>query len=131
MSQENVETVRAVFEAFNRGDWETMLKDMASSFEYDASRSNGPFRGVYALDEMRGALDDLAEVWESNRYEADEFIEVGKYVVTPFTNQLRGRDGIEVQARAIWVWTVRDGSVTHCCLYQERQEALKAAGLSE
>jgi hypothetical protein len=104
---------------------------MAPSFECDASGSNGPFRGVYALDEMRGALDDLAEVWESNRYEADEFIEVGKYAVTPFTNQLRGRDGIEVQARAVWVWTVGDDSGTHYCLYQGRQEALEAIGLSE
>jgi ketosteroid isomerase-like protein len=51
--------------------------------------------------------------------------------VTPFTNYLRGRDGIEVQARAAFVWTIRDGAVAHLCFYQERHEALEAAGLSE
>jgi ketosteroid isomerase-like protein len=43
----------------------------------------------------------------------------------------RGRDGIEVQARGIWVWTFRDGACVRITLYQEREEALEAAGLSE
>ena len=49
----------------------------------------------------------------------------------PFTNVARGRDGIEVQARGIWVWTIRDGSIVRACLFQDRQEALEAAGVSE
>jgi ketosteroid isomerase-like protein len=52
-------------------------------------------------------------------------------VVTPFTNHLRGRDGIEVQARAVFLWTIRDGAIARMCLYQERREALEAVGLSE
>jgi ketosteroid isomerase-like protein len=51
--------------------------------------------------------------------------------MTPFTNQLLGRDGIDLQARGTWLWTIRDGVVVRLCLYQERQEALEAAGLSE
>jgi ketosteroid isomerase-like protein len=52
-------------------------------------------------------------------------------VVTPFTNYLRGRDGIEVQARAAFLWTIHDGKVTRLRFYQERREALEAAGLRE
>jgi len=51
--------------------------------------------------------------------------------MTPVTNLLRGRDGIEVQARGAWVWTFRDGSVARVTFYPERQDALEAAGLSE
>jgi hypothetical protein len=36
---------------------------------------------------------------------------------------------IELQARGIWLWTIRDGVVVRLCLYQERKEALEAAGL--
>jgi len=86
---------------------------------------------VYALDEMSGIMDEFAEPWESLRYEADEFIQAGEHVVTPFTIYLRGRDGIEVEARAAWVWTIRDGAITHVCFYQDRGEALEAAGLRE
>jgi ketosteroid isomerase-like protein len=49
----------------------------------------------------------------------------------PFTNVAQGRDGIEVQARGIWVWTIRTGSIVRVCLYQDREEALEAAGLAE
>jgi len=131
VSEENVEIVCRVLDAFNRGDFEAILRESAPTFEYDLSRAVGPWHGVYALDQMPKLFDDLTELWESNRYEADEFIDGREYVVTPFTNYLRGRDGIEVQAQAAFLWTVRDGSVARLCFYQERREALEAAGLSE
>ena len=42
MSQENVEIVRAVIDAFNRGDFEAAFKDVAPSAEVDLSRAVGP-----------------------------------------------------------------------------------------
>jgi ketosteroid isomerase-like protein len=72
-----------------------------------------------------------AEMWESSRFEAEEFIEAGDLVMTSVTNLLRGRDGIEGQTRGAWVWTFRDRSVARIDLYQERQEALEAAGPSD
>ena len=130
MSQENVEIVRAAVDAWNRGDWDAVLKDAAPSFEFDFSRSISPGRAVYSLDQMRTYFDEFVEPWESLRLEADEFIEAGEHVVMPNTLHAQGRDGIELHARATWVWTIRDGSVERLCLYQEREEALKAVGLS-
>jgi len=72
MSQENVEIVTRVIDAFNRGDSEEMFKDLAPDYEYDASRAVGPWRGVYALGQTQKLFDDLMEVWESNRYEVEE-----------------------------------------------------------
>jgi ketosteroid isomerase-like protein len=131
MSQENVEIVRASIDAGNRGDWDATLKDAAASFEFDFSRSVGPGRGVYSLDQMRGYFREFVESWESFRIEVDEFIEAGEHVATPNTLYVQGRDGIEVQARGAWVWTIRDRSMTRLCFYQERHEALEAVGLSE
>lgn len=68
--------------------------------------------------------------WESARYEADDLLAAGEHVVMPFTTHFRGRDGIEVEARATWVWTFRDRAITRLSLYQYRDEALKAAGLT-
>ena len=131
MSQQNVEIVRASIDAWNRGDWDATLKDAAPSFEFDFSRSVGPGRGVYSLEQMREYFREFTEAWESLRLEPEEFIEVGEDVVMPNTVHAQGRDGIEVHARAAWIWTIRDGSVVRLCFYQERQEALEAAGLSE
>ena len=131
MSQENVEIVRASIDAWNRGDWDAALKDAAPGFEFDFSRSVGPGRAVYSLDQMRRYFDEFVEPWEALRLEVDEFIEAGEHVVMPNTLHAQGRDGIEVQARAAWVWTIRDRSVERICFYQDRQDALEAVGLSE
>jgi ketosteroid isomerase-like protein len=131
MSQENVEIVRAAIDALNRGDMDAVVKDAAQDFELDFSRAVGPVHGVYRLDQMREVLDELVGVWESIWIQADEFIEAGEHVVVPQTGYVRGRDGIETTARITLVWTLRDGAIAHICMYQEREEALKAAGLRE
>jgi ketosteroid isomerase-like protein len=131
MSQENVEIVRTAIDAWNRGDWDTALGDAAPDLEYDLSRALGPFRGVYGRDEVQRAWADFTEGLTSARLEPQEFIEAGEHVVVPWTFHARGRDGIEVQARVTWTFTIRDGAIERICMYQERQEALEAAGLSE
>ena len=132
MSQENVEIVRAALDALNREEIDAALKDAAPDFVFDFSRSVGTEGGMYKLAQMRTFWrESAAEMWESSRFEAEEFIEAGDLVMTPVTNLLRGRDGIEVQARGTWVWTFRDGSVARITFYQTKQEALEAAGLRE
>ena len=116
MSPENVEIVRAAIDTFNRGDVDAALKDVS--------------RGAFNFEQFRRLLTAFTDSWESVTLGADELIDAGEDVVMPFTNVSRGRDGIEVQAR-VWVWTIRDGPIVRVCLYQERQEALEAAGLSE
>jgi ketosteroid isomerase-like protein len=131
MSQENVEIVRAAVDAYNRGDFDAAMKDAAPDFEFDFSRAVGPLHGVFRLDQMRRVWDEVREPWESVRIELDELIDAGEQVVATRTGFMRGRDGIEVQARITEVWTIRDRAIVRVCLYQEKREALEAAGLSE
>jgi ketosteroid isomerase-like protein len=131
MSQENVEIVRAVIDAFNRGDFEAAFKDVAPSAEVDLSRAVGPVHGVFSFDQWRRQLEDFSGDWESLRIEPHGFVEAGEHVVVPWTLHGRGREGIEVVTRVTWVWTIRDHAIERVCMYQERQEALEAAGLRE
>ena len=128
---ENVEIVRAVWDAFNREDWDASLKAAAPGFEMDFSRAVGPWRGVFGLDQIRRVLEDMRETWESVRLEPHEFIEAGDLVVVPGTQHVKGRGGIEVAARGVYVWTVRNGAIERVTMYQERQDALEDLGLSE
>jgi ketosteroid isomerase-like protein len=52
-------------------------------------------------------------------------------VVALNTARMRGRYGIEVIARSAFVYTVEDGQITRLRMFQERAEALEAAGLRE
>ena len=75
--------------------------------------------------------DSYFQVFEGIVWEELSFIAAGQYVVAPNMSRSRGRDGIEVFARATFVFTVGDGKITRISLYQEQDEALKAVGLSE
>jgi ketosteroid isomerase-like protein len=129
MSQENIEIVRAAIDAYNRGDMEAALRVAAPDCELDWSRSIGPQRGVYRIDQF--AEVNLAGTLESVRTEPQELIAAGEYVVTPMIGYARGRDGIETTARFTYLWTFRDGAVVRVTLYQGLHEALDAAGLEE
>jgi ketosteroid isomerase-like protein len=131
MSHENVEMVKAAIDAYNREDWDAYFKDLAPGFELDFSRAVGPWRGVFGLDQFRRVVEEFRETWESTRQEPHEFIEAGDLVVMHSTLRVKGRDGIEVVSSAAFVWTIRYGAIERVTMYQERQDALEAVGLSE
>jgi ketosteroid isomerase-like protein len=132
MSQENVEVARTIVDAVNRKDWDAVLSLAAPNFEWDNSRSMGAdTRGVFTIDETLQRAKSASELFESFWFEITEVIPSGDHVFVPHTTHLRGRDGIEVLARTYWVFTIRDRRVERLCLYQDRQEGLEAAGLSE
>ena len=131
MSQENIEIVRAAIDGFNRRDWDSALTNAAPEVEVDNSRAARPNPGVYGLDQVRAYWDDVTDIWEWFRIEPHEFIEAGEYVVVSWTFHGVGRDGIEVQSRSTWTFTLRDGAIERVCMNQEWQEALEAAGVRE
>jgi ketosteroid isomerase-like protein len=130
MSQENVEIVRRSYEAWNHGDVDAGSEDFAPDFELDMSRAIGTDRGIYSLNQARRLQEEFLEALEIVQVGA-EYIDAGEHVVITWSNRLRGRDGIEVQARGTWLCTIRDGLIVRICLYQGVQEALEAAGLRE
>jgi ketosteroid isomerase-like protein len=131
MSQENVEIVRACSEAINRGDVDAWLKHCALDCEFDLSRAVGPVHGTYGRDQFRQACEEFYGPWESYRAELDELIDAGEIIVASVTGYFRGRDGMEVRTQTAFVLTIRDGAIAHVCFYQDRQDALEAAGLTD
>ena len=115
----------------NRGDVPGALKDTATDFAFDFSRSKSPERGVYGREEVPRFQEAFGGVWESIRWEPEGFIEAGDQLVTPMTTYNRGRDGIEVQTRTAWLWSFGDGRIERITFFQDRREALEAAGLRE
>jgi hypothetical protein len=47
MSRENVEAIRRAYEAYNRGDLESMVVDIAPEFEYETTGAVPGTRSVY------------------------------------------------------------------------------------
>jgi ketosteroid isomerase-like protein len=133
MAQENVEIVRRATEAYSRGDLDGTLESWAPNALLDWSNSRGLEAGVVrGRDEIRRYMERFLELFEEVRIEFEDLTEVKEgVVVADNLARVRGRDGIETQARSIWLITIQDGQQTSLTLYQTRAEALEAAGLRE
>jgi ketosteroid isomerase-like protein len=132
MSEENVEVVHKAIEASNRRDLPMARALWHRDAEIDWSRSRGPLKGVYrGRGEVETFQNEFWSTFESVELETHGFIRAGSEVVVPNTAHLRGREGVEVIARSAFVYTVENGQITRLRMFQERAEALAAAGLSE
>jgi len=136
MSQENVEIVRRIYDAVDRGDAATVLELYDPDIQWDFARS--PFRNLFKHDLYRGRdglrsfiRERYEEAWESIEDELEELIDADEHVVSIITSRGRGRaSGVEVEKTHAGVWTMRGGKVSRV-EWMSRGEALEAAGLSE
>jgi ketosteroid isomerase-like protein len=134
MSEENVELVRRSTDAYNRRDLDGFLENWAPDAVVDWSNSRGFEAGVYrGHGEIRAFTQQFLAAFDEVRIEllADPVEVQDGLLVAENVTYLQGRDGIEVEARSAWLITIRDGEQTSLTLYQTKQEALEAAGLSE
>jgi ketosteroid isomerase-like protein len=134
MSGENVRLVCRSTDAFNRGDLNGFMEGWRSDAVVNWSNSRGFEAGVYrGRDEIRAFVQRFREAFEEVRIEfLDDPAEVQEGLVfAENVTYLRGRDGIEVQARSAWLITFENGEQTSLTMYQTKRDALEAAGLSE
>jgi ketosteroid isomerase-like protein len=132
MSEENVEVVRRLYAAWNRGDYPSALALIDPEIEAESRYSGfvkGTYRGHAGLYKL---LEDFWNQFDDRRSEVEECIPAGDDVFTSVLFHGRGRDsGADVEMRQYQVWTLRDGKAVRWRYFADRQEALEAAGLSE
>jgi ketosteroid isomerase-like protein len=132
MSQADVDTIRRGYADLNRRDVEAWLDAFHPDAEmYDlAGGPEAPARqGHEALREWVETVDGI---WEDGRYEPEEFIDAGDFVVVAVRVRARRRDiRVPVDVPLFQVFEMRDGRIQRGRAYLDRTEALEAAGLSE
>jgi ketosteroid isomerase-like protein len=132
MSRENVEIVRRSIEALNQRDLMALSALWRFDAEVDWSRARGPLKGVYrGRREYESLWNEFFSTFEETYIETHGFTEAGSQVVVSNTTHFQGREGIEAIARSTWAFTVENGQITRLRMFQERAEALEAAGLQE
>lgn len=131
MSQQNVEIVRGLIDAWNRGDYDAWIEAFDTDCEFRPLRAQlegHPYRGH---DGLRQFADDLTEDWKEVRFTVDEIRASGDQVVLLAHFHARGRaSGAELDVPIGVVGTVREGKIAEARMYSDRDEALEAAGLS-
>jgi uncharacterized protein len=133
MSEENVEIVRRVIEAWNSDEQDSVIRFLDPEVIFDATRRLVNPKTYTGMEGMRLMLADRDEVWEEFRTEPDQFLDAGDRIVVIGRWVGKGKgSGIEVQQPVAHVFTLHDGRVVRWELgYTDRGEALEAAGLAD
>jgi ketosteroid isomerase-like protein len=133
MSQEDLEIVRQLLEAFNSEDIERVLalthRDVVVEISPEVSAEPDTYRGH---DGMRRYFQSFRDAMDEIRFESEQVVDVGPSVVVALRLTASGRQtAIRVQQRSAGVWTTAEGKLIRIRSYASADDALKAVGLAE
>jgi ketosteroid isomerase-like protein len=133
MSQENVEAVKRMLDAFVAGNFELALEVLDDEVIWHGTIGGlDEGRIAHGHREVIEAFDENLQEWESHVLEAQQFIDAGDHVVVFWHEEGRGRSsGATVTTDTAAIYTVRSGHVVEAQGYMDRSAALKAVGLAE
>ena len=132
MTSANVDLVRSLYAAWERGDYSSD-KWVHPEIEYVVADGPSPGRWT-GLAGMVEGWRSLISAWEGYRTEADEFRALDDEHVLVFEHRSgRGkRSGLElgqIHSKGAALFCVRDGKVTRLVTYLDRDRALADLGL--
>jgi ketosteroid isomerase-like protein len=136
MASENIEVVKAGFDALSEGGVEAMLPFIHEDFEVtttpDLAAEPDTYRGH---DGIRRYFDSFYEVMDEIRFEPHEYHEVGDRVLVEVTLRARGKaTGLEVEQHLFQVWSLKDEKGIKIEVFPTMEEAMaevRAEGSAE
>jgi ketosteroid isomerase-like protein len=134
MSEENVEIVRAAWNAWTSDGLEGLVEYLTDDFDHRAIEGALDDRGpMHGKDAFRAYIQDWLDTFDDVRTEVVDLIDAGDDKVIAVL-RLSGRaklSGVETDLTYAVVYTIRDGKVARGREYWTKDQALEAAGLAE
>jgi ketosteroid isomerase-like protein len=132
MSQEKLEIVRAMYDAFSRHAFSDAVQYLHPEVEvhtaFEGPDSGRLYRG---RQECREFLE-LYRQWDAHCVAFDEIVsDTDDQILIAENWHVRGRHGIELDFKVIDLYTFRDRLIVRVDGFLEKAEALEAVGLSE
>jgi ketosteroid isomerase-like protein len=131
MSEENVEIVRRMWDAFLVADVGTALSFYASDVEWDGT--NLPDGQVgHGHEAILDHITRWAAIWDDWTVEVERIVEAGRDQVILFMREKgRSGSGITMDEQHAELYTLRDAKIVRRQGFSDPSQALEAAGLSE
>ena len=133
MAAANLDLVRSIYAAWERGDWRsTEWADSEIELVSIGGLEPGHWTGVAG---MARAWREFMSAWDDLRAEAAQYHEIdGERVLVIVNNRGRGKvSGLEIgemDEGGANLFHVHDGKVTRIVIYSDRDEALADLGLT-
>ena len=132
MSGNNVDLVRASFEAFGRGDFDEAFAAYDPAVQWHTADDEPDSQTYSGLPALRRFVAHLADPWTDRFGPAvkfEDFIDCGDWVVAPWSARLHGHgSGIEIDVFETYAVLVRDGKIARVEEHRTVEQALEAVG---
>jgi ketosteroid isomerase-like protein len=130
VSRQNVEVARRSFEAFARGDFETAFEAHHPDTEWQTAADEPDcqaYRGLEGLHNLVATFDELWVDRFSGQQQFHEYIDLGDWVVAPWTARLQGgTSGAEVEVHETYAALLREGKIVRVEEHRTKEGALEA-----
>jgi ketosteroid isomerase-like protein len=125
--QENVDTVRRVYDAYAAGDYELALSYFDPEVEF-SQPADEPGAGTYhGHDGIVEAMTKWVGAWSDYQVELDQLTDLGEHVLADTRHRGRGKSSaVETEHRIFQLYTLRNGRIIRTRMYYEEQDALDA-----
>src|SRR5439155_17710413 len=125
ISNQNVEIVRRIYEAWGRDEYPGPLEFMDRDIEYVNPAGAVEPGTRFGLSAFTRAVEKVLESWEFWRVEPEQLRAAGDQVAVVVRYRARGRgSGVEVEGRESALWTLRDGKAVRYEWFHEPTDAL-------
>lgn len=126
MSRENLEVVRAGYQAFRAGGPRALARFFSAEIVWHTPEAV-PEAGVYrGRETVVSYLQSLVEVFDTLEVEPEDLVDVGDHVVVVVSYRGRGSgSGVALEWQEAVVWTLQEGKVIEFSAYPTKQAALK------
>lgn len=133
MSQENVETVKQLTDAFHRRDIDAFVQLTTADVEWEpvfaAQVEGAVYRGRSGIEAF---LRELRETWDEFRPIPEDYRDLGSRVLGLGRLHAQGRNsGAAVDAPWAGIFDFRGGEIFRIRTYLDHAEALEAVDLEE
>jgi ketosteroid isomerase-like protein len=134
MPRSNLQIVRAMYDAFSRGDLDAFLADVAPDMEWRFADSfiYGEVNPLFGRDALRNSsLRRIGEEWDQFDSPLDELLDAGDTIVgLGHSVGVHKATGRRLRAQFVHVFTLADGQVTRWRQYVDTRQFAEVTGAS-
>jgi ketosteroid isomerase-like protein len=129
MSSDDIDVVRRSFAPWSERDADALADFYTEDVVFHSATLDLVGKTVVGLEGLRKAMAQMFDDWATMRWEIDEIFEAEAGVVSLHRVIGVGRaSGLEVTNAIASIYEMRDGRICREWVYEDRGEALAAAG---
>jgi ketosteroid isomerase-like protein len=128
MASSNAELLHPVYEQWSRGNWRPSFDIYDPHMEWGWSSEFLDLGGVHEdRRDPNPRLRRWLSGWDYWRAEAEEYLELGDYIVVLARYRGKGRgSGVEIEQEGAHVFRLRDGKVIRLEIFASRARAIES-----